>query len=100
MSKGSVKVLELGIGIVLGYRRGSNTQYVNHVLIKVIETIKKRVDNLIGAKVLVKDRYGNEYHGKIIGVHARGKNNVVIARFSRNLPGQAIGSEALIYFVR
>jgi len=100
MSQNETKVLELGVGIVLGYRRGSNTQYPRQVLVKVIESIKKRVDNLIGAKVLVKDKYGNKYTGKIIKVHARGKNNVVIAVFRRNLPGQAIGAEAVIYYTR
>ncbi len=85
-----------GVGIVLGYQRGTKTQYVNNVLIKVISSEVGNVANLIGSKVLVKDKYGNEYVGKIIRVHARGKNNVVIARFNRNLPGQAIGSEALI----
>ncbi len=100
MGQEGTKILELGIGIVLGYRRGSNTQYPRQVLIKVIENMKKRVDNLIGAKVLVRDKYGNRYIGKIIRVHARGKNNVVVAVFRRNLPGQAIGAEALIYYTR
>ncbi len=86
-----------GLGVVLGYRRGANMQYTNQVLIKVISSNVKNVSNLIGSKVLVKDPYGNEYRGKIVRVHARGRNNVVIATFNRNLPGQAIGSEVLIY---
>ena len=94
----TVKTIETGAGVVLGYRRGTNTQYTGQVLIKVIETFKKRVDNLVGAKVLVKDKYGNEYHGRVIRPHARGKNNVVIAVFTRNLPGQTIGAEAIIYY--
>ena len=86
-----------GIGVVMGYRRGSNTQYPKQVLIKVVNSLTKKVDNLIGAKLLVRDAYGNEYHGKVIRVHARGRNNVVIGVFNRNLPGQAIGAEVLIY---
>ena len=86
-----------GVGIVLGYRRGSNIQYPRQVLIKVISASLKKVDNLIGAKLLVRDPYGNTYHGKIVRVHARGRNNVVIGVFNRNLPGQAIGAEVLIY---
>ena len=86
-----------GLGIVLGYRRGSNTQYVNQVLIKVISSKYANVSNLIGCRVLVKDSYGNEYRGRVIRVHGRGRNNVVIAVFNRNLPGQTIGAEALIY---
>ena len=83
-------------GVVLGYRRGSNTQYVNQVLIKVFSPVIKNVSSLIGSKVIVRDKYGNEYRGKIIRAHARGRNNVVIAVFNTNLPGQAIGAEALI----
>ncbi|MCD6324391.1 MAG: 50S ribosomal protein L35ae [Desulfurococcales archaeon] len=90
-------VIELGLGIVMGYRRGTNTQYTNQVLIKVLDTIVKRVDNLVGAKVSVKDRHGNTYTGKVIKPHARGRNNVVIATFKRNLPGQTVGLEARIY---
>ncbi len=89
--------MELGIGIVLGYRRGTNAQYTNQVLIKVVDLIVKRVDNLVGAKVSVRDRHGNLYVGKILRPHAKGRNNVVIASFNRNLPGQAIGAEAVIY---
>jgi len=84
------------VGVILGYRRGSNTQYVNQVLIKVFSPNIKNVSNLIGSKVIVRDKYGNEYRGKIIRAHARGRNNVVIAVFNTNLPGQAIGAEALI----
>jgi len=86
-----------GIGVVMGYRRGSNTQYPRQVLIKVVNSLTKKVDNLVGAKLLVKDTYGNEYHGRVVKVHARGRNNVVIGVFNRNLPGQAIGAEVLIY---
>ena len=86
-----------GIGIVIGYRRGSNEQYIKQVLIKVISASAKKVDDLISAKLLVKDIHGNEYHGKIVRVHARGRNNVVIGVFNRNLPGQTIGAEVLIY---
>ncbi len=85
-----------GVGIVLGYQRGTKAQYVNNVLIKVISCNEKNVANLVGSKVIVKDKYGNEYRGRIIRPHARGRNNVVIARFNKNLPGQAIGSEAII----
>ncbi len=81
--------MEKLIGIVMGYRRGTNTQYENQVLIKVegIET-REQASRLIGRKVVAKDKYGNTYIGKIIGVH--GDKGVVRARFRRNLPGQMI----------
>ena len=94
---GKRKSVQLGVGIVLGYRRGPNTQYVNQVLIRVIDFVGKKVDNLVGAKVKVKDSHGNSYLGKIIRPHARGRNNVVVVVFNKNLPGQTIGAEAVIY---
>ncbi len=93
------KMFVLGSGRVLSYRRGSNTQYVNQVLIRVTESVTKKVDNLIGAKVVVADQK-NKYYGRIVKVHARGKNKVVIAVFNRNLPGQVFGSKAIIYKVK
>lgn len=93
-------VIVLGRGVVVGYRRGTNTQYTNQVLIRVVDTVMKRVDNLIGARVLVKDQWGNPYVGKVVRVHARGRNGVVIARFNRNVPGQVIGEPVQIYVPR
>ncbi|MEM1651284.1 MAG: 50S ribosomal protein L35ae [Sulfolobales archaeon] len=84
------------LGIVLGYRRGSNRQYVNQVYIKVLTQIEN-IHSLIGRRVRVSDNYGNTYSGRIIKVHGSGKNRVVIAVFSRNLPGQLIGIEATIF---
>jgi large subunit ribosomal protein L35Ae len=85
----------VAVGIVLGYRRGSNTQYVNQVYIKVLGNCN--VHSLVGCRVRVVDGYGNTYLGRVIRVHGRGRNGVVIATFSRNVPGQVIGGEALFY---
>ncbi len=83
-------------GLIIGYRRGSNTQYENQVLIRVDGVANSnQASRLIGWKVLYKDTRGNEYHGKIIDIH--GNKGVVIARFNRNLPGQAIGKDIYIY---
>lgn len=90
----------LGHGVVMGYRRGANTQYTNQVLVRVTDTVMKRVDSLVGAKALVKDQWGNTYVGKVVGIHARGRNNVVIVRFKRNVPGQVIGEPVRIYVSR
>lgn len=90
----------LGTGVILGYRFGNREQNPNQVLIKVLSSILRSPHNLVGAKVLVRDTYGNTYHGKIVRVHGSGKNKVVIARFSNNLPGQVIGSKAEIFMLR
>ncbi len=83
-------------GIVLGYKRGTNTQYENKVLIRV-DGIESRAEasRLMGWRVLYRDDKGNIYRGKIVGVH--GNKGVVIAVFNPNLPGQAIGENVYIY---
>ncbi|MEM3131961.1 MAG: 50S ribosomal protein L35ae, partial [Sulfolobales archaeon] len=65
------------------------------VYIKVLTQIEN-VHSLIGRKVKVSDSYGNIYLGRVVKVHGSGKNGVVIAVFSRNLPGQLIGFEVAI----
>ncbi len=88
-----VKVLT---GLVLGYRRGSNTQYENQVLIRVDGvTSDREAARLIGWRVLYVDSKGNEYRGKIVRTH--GRRGVVVAVFEPNLPGQAIGKDVYIY---
>ncbi|MET1101877.1 MAG: 50S ribosomal protein L35ae [Pyrodictiaceae archaeon] len=83
-------------GVILGYQRGSNTQYENKVLVAV-DGMRTRgeTSRLIGWRIIYKDSHGNVYRGKIVSTH--GTNNVVIAVFKPNLPGQAIGGTAYIY---
>ena len=83
-------------GIVIGYRRGTNTQYENQVMIRVdgVNT-RSEASKLIGWRVLFVDTKGNVYRGKVVHVH--GNNGVVIAVFKPNLPGQAIGRDVYIY---
>lgn len=92
--------MSLGTGVILGYRFGNREQNPNQVFIKVISTILRSPHNLVGAKVLVIDKHGNTYSGRIIKVHGNSKNKVVIARFRNNLPGQVIGSRADIFKFR
>jgi len=83
-------------GLVIGYRRGSNTQYETQVLLRIDPSPSlKKLDELIGWRVLYKDSHGNIYRGKIIGVH--GRKGVVRARFKPPLPGQAVGGNVYIY---
>ncbi len=92
--------MQLGTGVILGYGFGNREQNPNQVLIKILSTILKNPHNLVGAKVLVRDDYGNTYYGKIVRVHGSGKNRVVVARFNKNLPGQVIGSRTDIFKLR
>ncbi|MCC6033678.1 MAG: 50S ribosomal protein L35ae [Desulfurococcaceae archaeon] len=92
--------MTLGTGVILGYRFGNREQNPNQVLVKILSTILKNPHNLVGARVLVRDGYGNTYYGRVIKVHGSGKNKVVIARFNNNLPGQVIGSRVDIFKLR
>ncbi len=81
-------------GVVLGYRRGSGKQYVGQVYVKVLANVSPH--SLVGRKVRAVDAHGNAYLGRVLRVHGTGRNGVVIAVFSRNVPGQLIGSEVSI----
>ena len=76
--------------IILNYRRGRHTLYHNQLILKV-EEIKSREEaaKLLGKRVVYKTKSGKEIFGKITRVH--GNKGNVIARFSKGLPGQALG---------
>jgi len=82
-------------GVVMGYRRGGNTQYPSEVLLYVHGVSSRReASRLVGLKVVYVDDKGNTYRGRIIGVH--GGKGVLRASFKPHLPGQAIGREVRI----
>jgi len=87
--------LERVFGRIVGYARGTNTQYVNYVLIHVDGVDSKLVDKLIGHRVKVVDNHGNTYIGKILRRHSR-RRPIVVARFKPNIPGQLIGASVVI----
>lgn len=82
-------------GIIIGYARGSNTQYNNYVLIE-LKIDNSYVNGLISKKIIITDKYGNKYYGKIIKRHSRRKP-VVEACFKPNIPGQLIGTECTVF---
>ncbi len=77
-------------GIIMGYLQGGGRQYTSHVIVKVLDLSAKSVHSLIGKRVVYKDRRGNIYVGRIVAKHGA-RNPLVLVRFKRNLPGQAIG---------
>ncbi len=81
-------------GVIVSYRRSKVKQYNNQVLVKLFVE-PKYVAQYIGSRIIVKDNYGNTYRGRIIRVHSR-RNSVVVAVFKPNIPGQVLGSVALI----
>ncbi len=74
----------------MNYRIGIRTQKPNECLIQVTSaTDTAEAGQLIGQKVIWKN--GNKRHGgRIVGLH--GKNGILIARFKKGVPGQALGS--------
>ncbi len=83
------------VGVILGYRRGSNEQYESLVRVKVFGIGDRRLaSRLIGWRVYYRDEHGNEYHGKVVGV--LGNRGVVLVRFKPNIPGQAITGRVVL----
>ncbi len=81
--------------VIVGYRRGSNTQYPRQVILKVEGVPLKVAKGLAGKRVVYRDRHGNVYRGRILRRHGA-RNPLLLARFERPLPGQAIGGTAEI----
>ena len=79
-------------GIVTSYRRSRHTQYPEQVLIsaKEVDSFAK-AHTLLGKKVIIKNSPISKMQGKVIAVH--GKKGIVRARFTKGVPGQAIGKE-------
>lgn len=83
-------------GYIMGYRRGWNEQYPDEVLLR-IEGVNSKGEacKLIGCRVIVRDKHGNVYRGRIVRAH--GRRGVVRAVFKPNIPGQLIGSIAEVH---
>ncbi len=80
------------VGVIVGYRRGSNTQYTNQVLV-VVE--RANPHSLVGCRVVARDSKGNSYIGRVVKV-VGSRNPKAVVVFRRNVPGQLIGSSVLI----
>lgn len=83
-------------GIFVSYRRGKHSSQRNKQILVKIKGIDDRNEaaSFIGRKVLWRSPKGAFLIGTIVGVHGRG--GVVRARFTKGLPGQALGAELLI----
>jgi len=77
-------------GRIMNYRIGIRTQKSNECLIQFTDvTARAQAGQLIGRKV-VWEGANTKHIGKIVGFH--GKNGVVIVKFKKGVPGQAIGT--------
>jgi len=77
---------------ILSFRRGRHTQTNNQFLLEM-EGLDSRgkAAQLIGKRVLWKSPGRKEIFGKITDTH--GNKGIVRARFSRGLPGSALGTK-------
>lgn len=76
--------------ILLNYRRGRHTQRTNQFLIEV-EGCESRsmASRFIGKRVVWRSPSGREIFGRITQTH--GTSGVLRARFTKGLPGEALG---------
>jgi large subunit ribosomal protein L35Ae len=82
-------------GIFVNFRQGMFRQYPHHILIRIpgIDSSSSAA-KYIGKKVIWHSESGKKLVGKILRTH--GRNGVLISRFRKSLPGQAIGSSVEI----
>jgi large subunit ribosomal protein L35Ae len=81
-------------GRILNYRIGIRTQKSNECLVQFTDlTPKAQSGQLIGQRV-VRENPKRKHVGRIVGFH--GKNGVVIVRFKKGVPGQAIGTSVVL----
>lgn len=82
-------------GRIINFRRSRSRQYNNQVLIYIpgIDS-RSKASSLIGKKVVVRISEKVERIGKIIRPH--GNKGIVLARFKRGLPGQALLKKCII----
>ncbi len=81
--------------LIASFRRGRHTMTPNQFLLQAdgIDS-KAKASALIGKSVVWKSKAGKEIHGKITSVH--GNSGTVRARFTKGLPGTAIGDRVSV----
>jgi len=77
------------IGRITNYRIGIRTQQSKECLIEFKSMDSSATGQLVGQKVVWTNGKKN-FIGKIMGLH--GRNGMVRVRFSKPVPGQAIGT--------
>ena len=81
-------------GIILSYRLGRKTQYPKEILVKVLQVEIPETGQMIGWNIAWPSK-DPKIRGRIMGLH--GRKGMLRARFSKSVPGQALGSTVKIY---
>jgi large subunit ribosomal protein L35Ae len=82
-------------GVIVSYRRGLRVHRCDECLLKLPGCDSSgKAAAFIGKKVVWRSRSGKTWAGRIIATH--GKRGVLIARFKKGLPGEALGGEVLV----
>lgn len=79
-------------GIVINYRRGKRTMHPKQMILEFPD--EPHPSSLIGKKVFWESPGGKKIYGAIIAIH--GRKGAVRARFTKGLPGQAIGDRVYL----
>ncbi len=81
--------------LIVSYKRGRHLIHPRHAIIKLPAiTDKSKAQSFVGKKVSYATKGGKVLKGVITRPH--GVKGLVRARFTKGLPGQAIGSEVLV----
>jgi large subunit ribosomal protein L35Ae len=84
-----------GVAVILSYRGGRKTRSGNQMLVSIEGADSKPAASAyIGRRVVWKTPSGKAIHGAI--THAHGGNGVLRVRFSRGMPGEALGKRAKV----
>lgn len=82
------------VGRITNYRTGIKAQYPKECLVQIENvTSASLAGKLVGQKVTWKNgnsKGASKFTGKIMGAH--GRNGMVRVRFTKGVPGQAIGT--------
>jgi len=77
---------------IVNYRGGKSTQVPNQLLVEIAGCETSAVaSKFIGKRVIWKSPAKKEIYGKITQTH--GNNGLLRVRFSKGLPGQALGTK-------
>lgn len=82
-------------GTIVNFRRGRHLQHPNQIVI-LIDGIKSKEDTkkVLNKKVVWTTPSGKEIIGETVKAH--GNKGAVLARFTKGLPGQSIGTKVKV----